>query len=538
MIFRRYSLLALLLLLTACGDCADRVGESDIFEPLTFGEYEFDGEPNIVAPKRVLFGDLEVGRTGVETVTVQNTGDEVLKFSDWNLSQGFEMRFLGVDGQLTELGVGQSADLIISHTSLSSAEFRGQLRIDSNDPDTPNWEIELFVNARFPCLETIPEDLLDFGEVEIDQVGRRPIVVRNCSTNTITSFSVDAIRGNRAFSVPDRESFQRIDLNPSESIQVFVDFLPNRSGKFEATLDFLSNDEFNPKHTVNLVGLAAPGKCPEPVIIARHPERTSATANPNGTFLGLPLDTLAFDASSSRAFDGREIQKYSWSLTSRPTDSNGVLENTRNDENGMFLDLAGEYVIELEVWDSDNIRSCQPARMIVKAIADEDIHIQLVWDTPNDPDQLDANGSDVDLHLLNPRGRWNERPYDCFWQNLNPDWGSRRPNNADFCPTPTSPGCQDDPSLDIDDVDGQGPENINMDNPKGGISYGVGVHYFADHGYGMSRATVRIFIGGLLEREFLRQPMSDEEFWYVADISWPAGDVNARGGVFPSFPSN
>ncbi len=520
----------------ACGDCEDPVNESTVFEPLTFGEYEFDGEPDLVAPARLLFGDLEVGRTGVQSAIIQNDGNEMLKFSDWTITRGFEMRFLGSDGFLTELAPGQNAELLVTHTSFSNDRFEGTVMIESNDPDSPNWPIELFVNTRFPCLETLPADVLDFGEVEIDKISRRPITVRNCSQAAVTTFSVSPINGSRVFSIPDRTQFQNIALNPQETLEIFVDFEPNQAGKFEASVDFLSNDEFNPSQTVDLIGMAAPGRCPEPVIIATHPERTRATANPTGIFKGLPLDTLRFDVTGSRAFDGREIEKYAWSITSRPTDSSAQLGNLNSTSNSLFLDLAGEYTVELEVWDSDNIRSCQPARMQIKAIADEDIHIQLVWDTPNDPDQLDANGSDVDIHLLNPRGRWNERPYDCFWQNLNPDWGSRRPNNAEFCATPTSAGCQDDPSLDIDDVDGWGPENINMNNPKSGVVYGVGVHYFSDHGYGISSATVRIFIGGLLEREFLRQPMADEDFWYVGDIEWPSGKINARGGVTAGFP--
>jgi hypothetical protein len=156
-----------------------------------------------------------------------------------------------------------------------------------------------------------------------------------------------------------------------------------------------------------------------------------------------------------------------------------------------------------------------------------------VWDTPTDPNQLDASGSDVDLHLLHEVGSWNERPYDCFWQNLNPDWASGR---TGACISDQTPGCHDDPSLDIDDVDGSGPENINLDNPEPDHTYFVGVHYFSDHGYGRSFVTVRIFIGGVLEREFLRQRLDDQAFWQVGDIAWPAGTVDANGTITNGIP--
>jgi hypothetical protein len=180
-------------------------------------------------------------------------------------------------------------------------------------------------------------------------------------------------------------------------------------------------------------------------------------------------------------------------------------------------------MVELDVVDSRGIRSCQPARMAITSIPDEDIHVQLVWDTPNDNNQLDGVGSDVDVHLLHPSGRWNERPFDCFWQNLEPDWGVEG-----------RPG--DNPSLDIDDVDGWGPENINYDNPTNGLRYSVGVHYFSDHGYGSSYVTLRIYLGGVLDTELRRKRMSDQQFWHALDIEWPERQVVQVDRTYNAIP--
>ena len=43
-------------------------------------------------------------------------------------------------------------------------------------------------------------------------------------------------------------------------------------------------------------------------------------------------------------------------------------------------------------------------RMVINSNPDEDIHLQLVWDTPGDADQTDLDGSDVDLHFCTPVG--------------------------------------------------------------------------------------------------------------------------------------
>jgi uncharacterized protein YfaP (DUF2135 family) len=89
----------------------------------------------------------------------------------------------------------------------------------------------------------------------------------------------------------------------------------------------------------------------------------------------------------------------------------------------------------------------------------EELTITLTWDT----------ASDMDLHLL----RGAETPFfdsldDCFYGNCvssSPDWG------------PT--GSVGDPSLDIDDTGGFGPENIRLDQVETDLIYRVGVDAFS-----------------------------------------------------------
>ena len=53
----------------------------------------------------------------------------------------------------------------------------------------------------------------------------------------------------------------------------------------------------------------------------------------------------------------------------------------------------------------------------------------------------------------------------------------------------------DNPRLNLDDTDGYGPENINIDEPIAGQSYTVGVHYFSDDAMGPAQAYVKIYCG-------------------------------------------
>ena len=155
------------------------------------------------------------------------------------------------------------------------------------------------------------------------------------------------------------------------------------------------------------------------------------------------------------------------------------------------------------------------------------LHVELLWHTPEDPDETDTGpetGADLDLHFLHswaagpdldgngkPDG-WFDMPFDTFWFNATPNWGS------------FAPGGDDDPRLDRDDTDGAGPENLNLDTPEN-VVYRVGVHYWNDHGYGSAFATVRVYVYGSLVFEVTDVLLVDRDMWDVCGIEWPSGKV-------------
>ncbi|MEL6180406.1 MAG: hypothetical protein AAFS10_15715, partial [Myxococcota bacterium] len=124
-------------------------------------------------------------------------------------------------------------------------------------------------------------------------------------------------------------------------------------------------------------------------------------------------------------------------------------------------------------------------------------------------------------------GSW-ESGDDCHWRNCGGSglsWGAG--------------GTQDDPRLDVDDVDGYGPENINIDEPED-ATYRIGVHYWDDDTFGDSTVVLRIYCNAQLIREFepvvLRAFGSDDpsnDFWLVADVTWngPICTVNEFGSA-------
>ena len=78
----------------------------------------------------------------------------------------------------------------------------------------------------------------------------------------------------------------------------------------------------------------------------------------------------------------------------------------------------------------------------------------------------------------------------------------------------------DNPSLDRDDTDGAGPENVNLGQPEN-VCYEIGVHYWAAHGFGNSFATVRIYLYGTLAFEASHVELTPKAMWWVTSLCLP-----------------
>ena len=159
----------------------------------------------------------------------------------------------------------------------------------------------------------------------------------------------------------------------------------------------------------------------------------------------------------------------------------------------------------------------------------EGLRIELFWNPPENPNDF----SDVDLHLLHPDApnwfhNYPEPGLDCYYANCDTSGGF--PTVLDWDVTNYTP---DNPRLDLDDVDGYGPENINIDEPLTNHVYRVGVHYYDDDGFGPSQAYIRIYCGNISVNPIYEVGprtitaafnSSNNDFWKVADVEWTGFD--------------
>ncbi len=140
--------------------------------------------------------------------------------------------------------------------------------------------------------------------------------------------------------------------------------------------------------------------------------------------------------------------------------------------------------------------------------------IKLFWD---------ADNSDVDSHLIMPGGTYFDCDSDCHFGNPAPDWGVQ----GDWL---------DDPFLDVDDVDGYGPEHINISTPMAG-TYKYVVHYYddtyEDSAATDTNATVEVYEFGQLLGTYGPVYLDvTNRSWDVFTIQYPGAIITPLGATY------
>ncbi len=248
-----------------------------------------------------------------------------------------------------------------------------------------------------------------------------------------------------------------------------------------------------------------------------------------------PLMRVFFDGRESRdTLGGTDLADYRWKVVDAPRGAGFdvgayLFEGQGNALLSMFVPIAGTYKMRLVVTDTLNgVRSVPNDSLDVvtfEAIPQSRLHLQLVWDNIQ---------TDMDIHLVyladgtSATDLVYHGTYDCKWRQCQPYC-----LNDKTC-TPIRWFSEDEPfeganpRMDIDDEEGYGPENINIDEPRDGL-YHLYVHY-----YGIvtdidspTNVTVRVFGDGLLQGEYRRQ-LFFNELWAIAELEWVDGGLVLR----------
>jgi len=142
------------------------------------------------------------------------------------------------------------------------------------------------------------------------------------------------------------------------------------------------------------------------------------------------------------------------------------------------------------------------------------LSIKLKWD---------SDTCDVDSHLLAPGGSFFDCKTDLHFGNGALEWG----DPAKW---------EDNPYLDLDDVDGYGPEHINISQPMPG-TYTYMVHYYDDSYDGSestdTNATVEVYFNNVKQATFGPVYLDKtNRVWEVFTIDWPSKTIAPNGNTY------
>ena len=510
-----------------------------------------------VQPADMDFNFVQIGGTKNQEVQVLNVGNSDLTVCEIDLSTVPGDYFtLILDGKeypgggilkldpCMVLKAGEGKKIQLVYKGVDDKPHNGAIVLKTNDASLTaeggvgQKAIKVKVNSTGPCLVAKPGHVV-FGATGVGAPAKRPVELSSCGDIevAVSSVTFDAPGAGpfgldwstvtqTAGQAPTDATPLKIPLNGS--VTVWVTYEPTQLSPIgadgqptpdTAAISVKSNTIAGLTH-VTVEGVGSSSSCPTAIITVQEGDTV------------VPQTILHLDGKQSYAGTG-SISKYEWAVIAAKGSVSLFSPNTSSVSPTFQPNVAGDYKFQLNVWDNTGKKSCFPAEKIVKVLPDQAIHVELLWNTPNDKDQTNEGpgvGSDMDLHFAHQYAAtqdhdadgkldpWFADTYDCFWFNPNPQWGSFDPN------------IDDNPSLDRDDTDGAGPENLNLTLPEDGKTYSVGVHYYNDFGFGPSTATVNIYVYGQLVWNMTSTSMVGGDLWYASTISWPDGEVTTKPG--------
>ena len=358
-------------------------------------------------------------------------------------------------------------------------------------------------------LEADPPSI-SFSFYGADEIIDKDILLKNLGPGPLTITSVEFLGNPPAFEVMTDPSGTELFEGNSTSLQIRY---TSTGTVTSVQLRVTTNQDFALTIPVNTVSKVPPEAC-----ILVQPPNLNFGGVQRGHDLTLPLDIescgtsdLTFSGIERGSFLGMPLpDTFQWVITPNTPVILAPGEHATVDVTftpGRAGLQSGHINVVSNDMDTQRTRVELFATAEQPPMVDQDVHIQIDWD---------EDMCDVDLHFVLSSNNLFDCTDDCYYANSNPDWGAM----GDW---------QDDPFLDVDDVDGYGPENINVQDLLPG-TYRIALHYYSDsHDESPSvstNASVRVYLGGQLAGEYGPQFLdSTGRIWDVATLEWPAATL-------------
>lgn len=450
-------------------------------------------------PASVDFGEVTVGTAKSVPVVMSSEGTMALTIDGFEIPDGFTIRGLKEPLEGASFPPGATLEFEAVFEPTREGAYQGILRFLAGSV-TVELPLSGVGTLRALPQVTVDPTTVDFGEIPESTTDRRTLTLTNSGTadavvtgvglsssgGSATEGTIFAVSGTYPLTIP-----------AGGNTTVELAFTPPGAATYSDTIYFDVTDQVvAPTVTVSGRGASTAGglTCsPVSVNFGAVERGSSKTELVDCTASGGPVTIEALSVSDTQTFS--VVAPPNLPLTLSAGQSRQI--SVQMEASGALGARNGELQVRYQ-----GSMGTQTAPISLRGSVTEptaastSITLTLTWDT---------NRTDVDLHLVGPGGA----PFlynDCYYQTGTADFGTRG-------------DVSDDCFLDRDDIDGYGPERINISTASSG-TYRIYVHYFSDNRVGRSTASLEVSLGGQTVGTYSRPSMDCGDMWYVGDIQW------------------
>jgi len=200
-----------------------------------------------VTPSSIAFGDVTVGSSKTQAVTLRNAGTVAVTVSQANVSgTGFSISRLSLP---LSLSAGQSTTFDVTFTPATTGSVTGSVSLVSDTPGSPTV-ISLSGRGVTLTLTASPSSL-DFGNVTVGSSGTESVQLRNTGSGNVTVSQINVTGTGFSFggiTLPRT-------LTAGQSTSFTVTFTPSATGSFTGSVSIVSTATNSP----SIVSLAGSG---------------------------------------------------------------------------------------------------------------------------------------------------------------------------------------------------------------------------------------------------------------------------------------
>jgi uncharacterized repeat protein (TIGR01451 family) len=223
-------------------------------------------QPDIeVKPSPVEFGKVKVGYTGLQEVTIKNTGGANLHLSSINIggTNAGDFKFKNAVTTPLMLTPNSQLKIVLRFQPKGYGVREAWLQFISDDPDGGDLHVALKGTGTGDPNISLSPTRIDFGSVVIGSSSApRKVTIKNTGTEDLVLYKVYIKGGDSAhFSILTSVPSGTV-VHPGASLDVSVKFNPHRIGKCSTSLIVRSNSYYSYETGMSLSGTGVAGPVP------------------------------------------------------------------------------------------------------------------------------------------------------------------------------------------------------------------------------------------------------------------------------------